>query len=59
MLADPPHEILMFVNPERGYIDTVVGPYQVGKEFELSCEVRGGKVKERKRKRESSPHPVL
>ncbi|XP_074104616.1 sidestep III isoform X1 [Cotesia typhae] len=38
----PPRELLMYDTSGRK-IDTVVGPYQVGKEFKLSCEVRGGK----------------
>ncbi|KAK0081702.1 hypothetical protein PV325_011682 [Microctonus aethiopoides] len=42
-VINPPSEIMMYVSLERGYIDTVVGPYQVGKEFGISCEVRGGK----------------
>ncbi|XP_011303548.1 nephrin-like [Fopius arisanus] len=38
----PPHQLRMYDSSGQ-QIDSVVGPYQVGEEFVVSCEVRGGK----------------
>ena len=37
----PPHQLLIF-NSSGTQVKDIVGPYQVGMEFGLMCEVRGG-----------------
>ncbi|XP_078035253.1 sidestep III isoform X2 [Augochlora pura] len=38
----PPHQLLIY-NSSGAEVESTVGPSQVGVEFKLSCEVRGGK----------------
>lgn len=38
----PPHQLLIY-DSSGVQVESTAGPFQVGVEFELSCEVRGGK----------------
>ncbi|KAJ8674361.1 hypothetical protein QAD02_005623 [Eretmocerus hayati] len=38
----PPHSLLIY-DSSGAQVKSVVGPYEVGKRFNLTCEVRGGK----------------
>lgn len=40
--AVPPHQLLIYDSAGQK-VENVVGPYQIGVQFVLSCEVRGGK----------------
>lgn len=43
LLAVPPHQLLIY-DSSGVQVDGVAGPFQVGVEFGLSCEVRGGEL---------------
>ncbi|XP_014228892.1 hemicentin-2-like [Trichogramma pretiosum] len=38
----PPHQLLIY-DSSGAQVKTTVGPYEVGQQFSLTCEVRGGK----------------
>ncbi|TGZ45921.1 Turtle-like protein A [Temnothorax longispinosus] len=42
LFAVPPHQLLIY-DSSGVQVESVAGPFQVGVEFGLSCEVRGGK----------------
>lgn len=41
--AVPPHQLFIY-DSSGVQVERVAGPFQVGVEFGLSCEVRGGKL---------------
>lgn len=43
MFAVPPHQLFIY-DSSGVQVERVAGPFQVGVEFGLSCEVRGGKL---------------
>lgn len=43
LFAVPPHQLFIY-DSSGVQVERVAGPFQVGVEFGLSCEVRGGKL---------------